>query len=90
MSDTFKSPLCKDRKYGTCMSAKSRVNKRLSILMMPEAPERLLPSPFALLFYQYTATMFKFTSDLLVNATASKASVHTYHRMVLNQTPLPK
>lgn len=87
MSDILKSPLCKDGKHGTRMSAKHRVNKHLSLLMMPNAPEHLLPSPFTFPFYLYVATMFSFTTDLLVNATASDGSVNDYCKKAFKSNP---
>lgn len=73
------------------MSAKHKVNKHLSLLMMPNAPEHLLlPSQFTFPFYLYMATMFSFTIDLLVNATASDWAVNGYCKKSFKSNPAPQ
>lgn len=46
--------------------------------MMPNAQKLLLPCPFIFPFYLYAVAMLNFTTDVLVNATASEESVNGY------------
>jgi len=71
-------------------SAEHRVNKYLSLLMMPNAPEHLLPSPSGFRFYLYVAMIFSFTTDLLVNDTASDGSVNSYCKKAFKSNPIPQ
>lgn len=83
-------PLWKDDKRSACMNVKHKIDQHLSLLMMPKSPKHFLPSPFIFPFYLYAVAMFNFTTDLLLNATASKESVNGYHKkeFISNHSPL--